>query len=107
MFNLNPSPTFTCAVFLSVPGQAQPQPVEVTYRHKTKDALVRWADAYRSAPSLELLAEVIADWGLRKDGEPVPYTPAALDLLCQNYPCAQSELSDAYVVELARAKRKN
>jgi hypothetical protein len=44
---------------------------------------------------------------LRKDGEPVPYSFAALAELLEAYTPARLEISDGYLLELTRAKRKN
>lgn len=107
MFNLNPSPTFSADVPLSVPGLREPLEVPFTFKHKTRTALQKWVARYTENPSHETLAEVIADWGVRRDGDPVPFSVAALAELCESYPVAMSEISDAYVIELARAKRKN
>ncbi len=107
MFNLNPSPTFKAAVQITVPGQAELAQVEFTFRHKSKDALAKWWAAYVQDPGVAKLAEVIEDWAVRRDGEAVAFSQAALDELVQNYPAAMGELADAYMLELVRSRRKN
>jgi hypothetical protein len=107
MFNLNPAPTFQAAVGLSVPGVAQPLEVQFTFKHKTRTAVQKWAEAWVSKPSAETLSEVITGWDLRKDGEPVPYSFSALAELLEAYTPASVEISEAYLLELTRAKRKN
>jgi hypothetical protein len=107
MFNLTPAPTFKAAIGLSVPGVSQPLEVTFTFRHKTRTAVVKWTEAYVADPSAETLKEVIADWDLRKDGEPVPYSFAALAELLEAYTPVRLEISDGYLLELTRAKRKN
>lgn len=107
MFNLNPSPTFKAAVSLSVPGQEQPLEVYFTFRHKTRSAVEQWAKTFLQNPGADALAEIIVGWDLRQDGEPVPYSHTALAELIENYTPARGEISDAYLIELTRAKRKN
>lgn len=107
MFNLNPAPTFKATVGLSVPGVSEPLDVAFTFRHKTRTAVVAWSEAYVKDPSAETLHQVIVDWDLRKDGEPVPYSFAALAELLEAYTPSRLEISDGYLIEVTRAKRKN
>ena len=107
MFNLNPSPTFKASVPLSVPGLKQPLEVEFTFRHKSRTAVDEWLKRYIESPSHEVLGEVIQGWSMRRDGEPVEFSLSALAELCESYTPARGEISDAYLVELTRAKRKN
>lgn len=107
MFNLNPAPTFTAAVPLSVPGLALPLDVVFTFKHKPRAALEKWLTAFVAKPSAERLAEVIEGWELKRDGEPVAYSFTALSELLEAYTPAMGEISDAYILELTRAKRKN
>ncbi|MDP1686884.1 phage tail assembly chaperone [Hydrogenophaga sp.] len=107
MFNLNPSPTFKAPVPLSVPGVSQPLEVVFTFKHKTRTAIEKWAQDYLANPGAEVLDQVIAGWDLKRDGEPVPYSFSALSDLIEMYTPARSEISDAYITEITRAKRKN
>lgn len=107
MFNLNPAPTFTAPVPLSVPGLREPLEVSFTFKHLSRTALEKWVNKYLAAPTHEVLAEVIAGWDMKKDGEAVPYSITALAELVEAYTPARGEISDAYILELTRAKRKN
>lgn len=107
MFNLTPNPTFKAEVPISVPGLREPLEVPFTFKHLTKTGLQKWMARYAANPGHEVLAEVIADWGVRRDGELVEYSASALAELCENYPPALAEIGDAFVIELGRAKRKN
>lgn len=107
MFNLNPSPTFKAPVPLSVPGLQQPLEVSFTFRHKTKTALDDWLKRFMETPGHEVLGEVIEGWDMRRNGEPVPFSLTALAELCESYTPARGEISDTYLIELTRAKRKN
>lgn len=107
MFNLCPSPTFTAPVPLSVPGLREPLEVNFTFKHLPRTALEKWINRYVSAPGHEALAEVITGWDMRRDGQAVDYSVSALAELCEAYTPARGEISDAYILELTRAKRKN
>lgn len=109
MFKLNPNPTFTVAVPLTVPGMPEPLEVNMTFRHKNKTALSKWMQEAAGKDDSALLHEVLSGWsGMQDDtGCDVPYSLSALtDLLC-NYPASHSEIFRAYLQELTEAKRKN
>lgn len=107
MFNLDPNPTFTAPVPLSVPGLQQPLEVNFTFKHLTRTGVEKWFERYLEARSHEVLAEVIEGWDMKRNGAPVPYSVSALAELCESYTPARSEISDAFLIELTRAKRKN
>jgi hypothetical protein len=107
MFNLNPSPTFKAPVPLSVPGQDKPLEVVFVFRHKTRTAMEKWLTRFVSGPSADVLGEVIEGWELKRDGEAVAYSHTALAELCESYTPSMGEISDAYILEITRAKRKN
>jgi hypothetical protein len=109
MFKLNPTPTFTVPVPLTVPGLPEPLEVNITFRHKTRAALRAWVDAGRGKDEVALLHELIEGWsGVFDDaGAPVPYSLTALNDLVGSYWAAQEEISDAYLRELKESKTKN
>lgn len=108
MFKLNPAPTFKADVSLSVPGMPVPHPVVVTYRHKTRTAMLDWLKRTAGRPDVVTLGEVIVEVeGLHDDGgNAVAYSPAVLAILLENYPVAHDELFQGYLRELAEAKKK-
>lgn len=109
MFKLNPKPTFTAPVALSVPGLSEPLEVLFTFRHKGKEALAKWVATASQKLDAEALSEVVCGWaGVKdEDGQDVPYTLTALSALLENYPASQGEVFRAYLRELTEAKRKN
>lgn len=107
MFNLDPNPTFTAPVPLSVPGLQQPLEVNFTFKHLTRTALEKWLSRYVKKRSHEVLAEVVTDWEIKRNGEAVPYSVSALAELCEAYTPARGEISDKFLAELTEAKRKN
>ena len=110
MFCIDPAPTFPAAVALSIPGQAKPREIKVTFRHKNRTATDVWsARAHINKPDAPLLDEVIVSWEGVQDaaGEPVPYSLTALSDLLESYGAAWAEFLSAYISELRAAKAKN
>lgn len=109
MFKLVPEPTFTAAVALSVPGQAERLEVKFTFKHKNRTALQVWINSASSKKDYELLGEVMVSWSGLYDaaGEPVPYSLTALTDLIENYGTAHVEIYKTYFDELTKSKEKN
>jgi hypothetical protein len=109
MFKLNPAPTFTASVPLSVPGLTEPLEVLITFKHKNRTALGKYLGEMQGREHTDYLHEVIDSWsGVHNDaGEPVPYSLTALTDLLGNYSVAHAEILAAYTRELTEAKRKN
>ena len=109
MFKLNPNPTFTVAVPLTVPGLPEPLEVSITFRHQNKTALANWVRQTADEDGTQTLHKVVVGWvGVQaEDGAEVPYSLTALTNLLDNYPAAQGEIFRAYLKELTEAKRKN
>ena len=109
MFKLNPAPEFTAPALLSAYGEDARQELQVRWRHKSHTALQAWLESGRSRERLDFIAEVVADvTGLvDADGLPVPYTPAVLAELLDNFHSAGSELIEAYIQALQEGRRKN
>lgn len=109
MFQLDPAPTFQAAVQISVPGQADGMPLQITFRHKTKAAVSDWIVRARGRTDAEILGEVIEGWSEVRNaaGQDVPYSQAALVALLENFPASKDDLFSAYLRELTEAKRKN
>lgn len=105
MFKINPNPTFTADVPLSVPGQADPVIVKVTFKHKSKPALLDFEERIRDKKTKieELLFEIVEDWS----GIDAPCTQETITTLAANYIAAPVEIITAYNKELVRSKIKN
>ena len=112
MFKLEPAPTFSAAVGLTVPGQAAPGSITFTFRHQPRAALQAWLARPTNEPGLldsAYLGAVIAGWSgpVDPDGQAVAYSAQALEDLVQNYPAAGREIFDAYLRELTESRRGN
>ncbi len=114
MFKLNPSPTFSASVSLSVPGGTVAE-LPVVFKHKGRKALAEWvkrpaaaAAEGRELSDAEYLAEVIEDATVFNDeGVAVPFSVDVLAQVLDAYPAAGGELFAAYMAALTEAKAKN
>lgn len=116
MLRLNPAPTFSSSVRLSMPGGQASAEVTVTWRHKGRAALAEWlakpATLHQQGLPLsdvDYLAEVIdsIDGLGDADGTPLAYSVDALRTLLDQYHPAAQELFDAYRPALEAAVEKN
>lgn len=103
MFKLDPNPTFTTPVQLSVPGLPKPLVVQVEFRHFDTDALEAYYDALPGKSNAAGLAEVIVSWQDFDAG----YSTDTLAKLLKNYPTAAGELFSAFRREHLESKAKN
>lgn len=103
MFKLNPKPTFTARVPLSVPGEAKPAPVDIEFRHFSRKGIQAFFEGLQGKSDAESLGEIIVGW----KGIDVPFTAEALEQLLDNYPSAARELFDAFRRELMESREKN
>lgn len=136
MFKINPNPTFTSTVSITVAGADALASLGVTWRHKGRAALAAWlrqgnaappatpsnaaqaaaaapAQAEAATPALAgdaaWLAEVMAGWDGPVDaaGQPVAFDAVALAALLDAYPPAGRELLDAYLSAMTESRAKN
>lgn len=109
MFKLQPDPTFTAPVALSVPGLPKRLVVQVSWKHKNRAAMNAWLQSAKGKSEATFLDEIIAGWSglIGPDGAEVTYSYTALTDLIDNYPTAFNELFDAYRAELLESKQKN
>jgi hypothetical protein len=109
MFKINPNPTFTVPVPITVPGMPEPLEVQITFRHKNKAALRAWVADGAGKEDAALLNELITDWSGMQDekGANVPYSLSALSDLLDGYWAARDDITDAYLIALKASKSKN
>jgi Phage tail assembly chaperone len=108
MFKFKPDPTFVATVLLSMPGVAQPHPVTMTFKHKSKAQLLALFAKADSQTDGELIQQIVDGWDMVDEGgQRVDFTPRNMGLLLNNYPPAAMEILVAYKRELLEAKTKN
>ena len=108
-FKLTPRPTFTVPLKLSVPGQATPGVINVTFRHKTRAEYSAWVTSASGRPDGDFLAEVIESIdGLIDDtDQPIVYAREVLNALLNAYPASSEDLFRTYTRELTESRVKN
>jgi hypothetical protein len=110
MFKIIASPTFTCAVNISVPGSDKPAQVQVTFKHKTARQLSAWLmSSMERVDDVSYLEEVLTDIKplADADGKPLDYSRDALATLLDQFPASGPELVQAYRRQLADTRAKN
>ena len=109
MLKLNPAATFSVSVPLTVPGSSEPAVIDITFRHKGREAFKAWWESIPEKSDAAILAGIIADWSGPFDdsGNPVIYSESALAQLLDAYPAASQELLVAYRRELFESRVKN
>jgi len=110
MFKIDPEPTFTAEVELSVPGQPAAL-LSVRWKHLTRDKLREWIDglADLKLSDVDGLDFVIAGWDgvIDQQGQDVPYSKDRLRSLLGSYHAASAELVRAYVRALTESRLGN
>ena len=109
MFKIDPSPTFTANVKLTVPGQDVPALVAFEFRHQGRAALKAWLDRAAGETDAALLGDVIAGWQDVADakGAPLAYGAKPLAALLDAYPAAGAEIFHGYLAALTESRAKN
>lgn len=102
MFKLTPNPTFWAKVEIHVPG-GEPMPLEIEFRHMSRDEAVRFAESIATREPIESLRAAVAGWR----GADVEFSDDALATLHRNYVSAADRILAAYLDELRGARRKN
>lgn len=103
MFKLQPDPTFTSKVHLSVPGQTNQAPVTVTFKHLSRPKIKAFFEGLEGKTDHEALSEVIVGW----EGIDASYDAGSLKSLLDNYPASGGELFEAFRRDLMESRRKN
>ncbi|MFA6203787.1 MAG: phage tail assembly chaperone [Gallionella sp.] len=109
MLKLNPNPTFSATVQISVPGSEKTIAVKMVFRHRTMKQITAWFKLQEKRESSEALAELIESWsGIFDDkSNEIEFSRESLTTLLENYQPATNEIIRAYMQELAQSKVKN
>jgi hypothetical protein len=109
LLRINPAPTFTAPVRITVPGQDEPATIQFTFAHRGKKDLRDWVARAADRADPEFLGEVVRGWSgvLDRDDADVPFTPEAFARLLDAYPAAGTEIFQAYMGAFHEARAKN
>jgi hypothetical protein len=103
MFKIQPKPTFTAKVSISVPGEAKPATFDAEFKHLGRDGLRAYFEHLEGKTDVDALAEIVVGWS----GVDVPYSADALAEMLDNYPTSALAFFDAFRREALEAKAKN
>ena len=105
MFKLQPNPTFTAKVGITVAGQIKPAEVEFEFKHLSRKQVSAFFDRLRDEKieDAEALGEIVVGW----KGIDQPYSAETLATLLDNYPAAARDLFAAFSRELMESRAKN
>lgn len=125
MFKLQPDPVFPFTAHISVPGLAEPQPLQLIGKHMGRKELAEFqASLVRVVPTTnadgttgpdrvmpsdltdqQVVARIVAGWA---DGQvDEPFSPEAINRLLDGYQHAAGEIYAAWLAELTSAREKN
>lgn len=110
MFDLDPAPIIPGDVLLTRPGTEEKAQVRFLFRHKGRREVRALRDqaAAEGWDDLRLLQCIVEGWeGVTRKGEPVPYSPAELATLLDNFIPAGQEIWDAYTALLSTGRLGN
>lgn len=109
MIKLTPNPTFESPVRLTVPDQAEPVEISMTFRHMTAEQVAQWFKDCAEKPLGQAIGEFIAGWSgvMGEDGKLVDYSTEALQTLLKNYQPSGNEIIRAWQLGLTESRVKN
>jgi hypothetical protein len=99
---LQPDPTFKAKVAIQAAGEEGVDPVEFTFKHRTRDEVDEFLKASADLRDAGLIMEVAIGWELSD-----AFTAENINKLAQNYITAPRTIVNAYIDELVKAREKN
>lgn len=102
MFQLEPNPTFTATVHITVPGGGT-RPLRTTFRHKKRSQLDAWI-ADEGQGNLEMALEIVEAIADKPEQQTLK---EFFEQLFENYPAAPLDLYVTYRRELTESRAKN
>lgn len=103
MFKLQPNPTFTAKVALSVPGKAAMEVIDVEYKHHNRQQLKEFYEGLPGKSDLEMLTEIMVGW----KGPDAAFGRESLETMIENYPASAGELFEGFRKNLQESRAKN
>ena len=101
-FSLKANPTFTAKVGFKAAGQAEPVPVLLTFKHRTKTVLAKFLEERGDKTDAQMFFDMVIAWELEE-----PYNLVNVTELLENHPVIALETFKVYIDELVQGKIKN
>ena len=102
MLKINPDPTFTVDVEITIPGKRETGTIPLTFKYLTRDELRVFWDDNKGKPDTEVMSQLILGWGLGEE-----FTQGNLETFFKNYPVAAIEIAGDYQRLLLESRVKN
>lgn len=94
MLKINPDPTFTVDVEITIPGQNKAGTLPITFNYKDRDQLKDFLGRVRATEidGKQAVAEIVKTW----EWPEYEYTPENLAQFLNNYPAADVDIVACY-----------
>lgn len=114
MLKLNPNPTFSDEIEITVPGQKEPGSISLTFKYRSRKEYVEFLSSLEEEKDkaekvvkpgktvAEALPEFVLGWDL-----PEEFTAKNVAIFLNNYPAAYGEIFAAYSRLLFESRVKN
>lgn len=114
MLKLNPDPTFTDDVEITVPGQKEPGTIPLTFKYRNRDEFKEWFGGLdekrdkngkvtrKGKTFTEAFLEFVLGWGLDEE-----FNKENVEIFLTNYPAAYQEIFTQYSKMLLVSRIKN
>lgn len=102
MLKLNPNPTFSDEVEITVPGQKEPGAINLTFKYRSRKEYGEFLTWLEDKTVSEAMPEFVIGWDL-----PEEFTAENVSIFLNNYPAAYGEIFAAYSRLLFESRVKN
>ncbi len=106
MLKLNPDPTFTTTVKITVPGKEEPATLDVTFKYRGRKELEAFWNANKKKSKKKdaaIFMEIAVGW----NWPDVEFTEQNVETFLNNYPAAETEIITAYSMYSVMSRVKN
>ena len=101
-FSLAANPTFPSVVDFERAGNVPSIPVNLTFKHRTKDELDKFINERGEKTDVQFFLEMVSTWDLEE-----PLNSENVQTLLQNHPPNGVIVFKRYISDLLQAKAKN
>ena len=108
MLKLNPDPTFTDDVEITVPGQKEPGTIPMTFKYRSRTEYKEFLDGLEEKKKGKektfpaVFSEFVLGWGLEEE-----FNSKNIETFLDNYPVAYQEIFTFYSKMLLVSRVKN
>ena len=104
MLKINPDPTFTAVVEVTVPGQDKPEKLKLSFKYRGKKEIVEFFKNNEGRKETDVFMDIVAGWDGAVEAE---YTKENVESFLNNYPAAASDIILGYSKLCMASRVKN